>query len=229
MTAAAEIYDRGWAEGWQPEPELTVSAWADAHRQLSGVAAAEPGQWRTSRAPYLREIMDSLSASSPVRRVVFMKGAQIGATEAGNNWLGYIMDCAPGPALMIHPNLDAVKKVSRQRLDPMIEASPRLQGKVAAAKSRDPGNTVSQKTFPGGILSIATAGSAASLRSMPVRYLFADEVDGYPGDVGDEGDPIKLAEQRTATFRRAKKIYLVSTPTVKGVSRIGREFGRGDG
>ena len=62
-----------------------------AYRMLGSRASAEPGPWRTSRTPYLRDVMDALSAVHPARRVVFMKGAQVGATESGNNWLGYIM------------------------------------------------------------------------------------------------------------------------------------------
>jgi phage terminase large subunit GpA-like protein len=58
---------------------------------------------------------------------------------------------------------------------------------------------------------------------MPVRYLFLDEVDGYPGDVGGEGDPVAIAEKRTTTFPR-RKIFLVSTPTIKGISRIEKEY-----
>lgn len=86
-----------------PEPSLTVSAWADAHRFLSGIASAEPGRWRTAQTPYLREIMDCLSPSHPAERVVVMSGAQIGKTECGNNWIGYVIDRAPGPMLMVQP------------------------------------------------------------------------------------------------------------------------------
>ena len=73
----------------RPDPRLSVSEWADAHRFLSQTASGEPGPWRTERTPYMREIMDCLSPSSPVEKVIFMKGAQIGGTEAGNNWIGY--------------------------------------------------------------------------------------------------------------------------------------------
>jgi phage terminase large subunit GpA-like protein len=49
------------------------------------------GRWRTSRTPYLKAIMDCLSPTSPVERVVFMKAAQLGATEMGSNWIGYVI------------------------------------------------------------------------------------------------------------------------------------------
>ena len=88
------------ASSLQPDPELTISQWSDQFRILSRVSAGEPGRWRTSRTPFLREIMDCLSPSSPYSRVVFMKPAQIGGSEVLLNMLGYIIHYAPGPAML---------------------------------------------------------------------------------------------------------------------------------
>ena len=210
-----------------PDPLLLVSQWADRHRKLSPVASSEPGAWRTSRTPYLKEIMDCLSPSSPIERVVFMKGAQLGGTESGVNWLGYIVHRTPGPILMVQPTVEMAKTYSKQRIDPMVELSPALREIVREPRSRDSGNTILSKEFPGGILRIAGANSAAGLRSMPIRFLFLDEVDGYPGDVDGEGDPIALAVQRTSTFAN-RKTLMVSTPTIKGFSRIEAAYNESD-
>lgn len=223
MSLAEQVYLDGFLRGLAPEPVLTVSEWADTYRVLSTVASAEPGQWRTSRTPYLREIMDCLSPSSPVQRVVIMAGAQQGKTECGNNWIGYVIDSAPGPMLMVQPTVDLAKRVSKQRIAPMIAATPRLRARVREARSRDSGNTVFVKEFDGGLLIMTGANSAAGLRSMPIRFLFMDEVDEYPGDLEGQGDPVMLAEKRTTTFPR-RKILLTSTPTIKGLSRIEREY-----
>ena len=215
---------RSWHDGLRPDPDFTVSEWADAHRVLSQRGASEAGPWRTARTPYLREIMDCLSPTSPVERVVVMKGAQVGATECGNNWIGYVIHHAPGPMLAVLPTVEMAKRNSKQRIDPLIEDSPVLRGKVASARSRDSGNTVLSKEFPGGILVMTGANSAVGLRSMPVRFLFLDEVDAYPPSADDEGDPVALAEARTRTFSWRRKVFLVSTPTIKGQSVIERAF-----
>jgi hypothetical protein len=81
---------RAWSRGIRPDPNLTVSEWPDRHRWLSSCASAEPGRYRTARTPYMREIMDALSPVSPFQRVVFMKAAQVGATEAGNCFVGFV-------------------------------------------------------------------------------------------------------------------------------------------
>ena len=223
---AVEI-DRAWREGMTPDPLLSVSEWSDRHRMLSSKASAEPGRWRTSRTPYLKDIMDCLSPTSPVERVVFMKAAQLGATEMGNNWIGYMIHHAPGPMMAVSPTVDMAKRNSKQRIDPLIEESPVLAELIAPARSRDAGNTILAKEFRGGVLVMTGANSAVGLRSMPVRYLFLDEVDGYPLDVEGEGDAISLAEARTRTFSR-RKIFIVSTPTISGVSAIEREYEASD-
>jgi phage terminase large subunit GpA-like protein len=208
----------------RPPPQLTVSQWAERHRVLSTRASSEPGPWRTARTPYLRDIMDALSAVHPARRVVFMKGAQVGASEGGNCWLGYIMHHVPAPVLAVQPTVELAKRFSRQRIDPLLEETPALRERVAPARARDSGNTMLSKEFPGGILVLTGANSAVGLRSMTARFLFLDEVDAYPGDVEGEGDPIALAEARARTFGWRRKAYLVSTPTIAGRSRIEREY-----
>lgn len=209
--------------GLLPDQRLTVSEWADAYRQLSSKASAEPGRWKTSRTPYLKEIMDSLSPTSPVERIAFMKGAQVGGTECGNNWIGFVIHHSPGPMITVLPTGDMAERTSKQRIAPLIEATPELAELVNPARSRDSGNTLLSKEFRGGILIMTGANSATGLRSMPARYIFMDEVDAYPGDVDGEGDPVGLAEARARTFAR-RKIFMVSTPKISGSSRIEREY-----
>jgi phage terminase large subunit GpA-like protein len=224
---AEQIYAAAAAAGARPDPLLTISQWADKYRTLSQRASSEPGPWRTDRTPYLREIMDCLSPASMVERTVFMKGAQIGGTECGNNWIGYVIHQAPGPMMAVQPTVEMAKRNSKQRIDPLIEESGVLRKLVHDPRSRDSGNTVLSKEFPGGVLVMTGANSAVGLRSMAARYLFLDEVDGYPGDVDGEGDPINLAMARTRTFAR-RKVFLVSTPKITGMSRIEAAYEESD-
>ena len=214
-------------DGLRPEQPLTVSEWADKHRRLSSKASAEPGPWRTSRTPYLREPMDCLSSTSAVQRVVMMFAAQTGKTEAGANWLGYVIDHAPGPMLLVQPTVEMAKRLSKQRLESLITDTPVLAEKIAPSRSRDSGNTMFAKDFPGGMMLLTGSNSATGLRSTPCRYIFCDEIDAFPSDVDGEGDPVSLAEKRATTFAR-RKILLTSTPTVKDFSRIEAEFERSD-
>ncbi len=164
----------------------------------------------------------------PTQRIVFMKAAQVGATEAGNNWIGFAIHQAPGPMLAVQPTVDLAKRNSRQRIDPLIDESPELRERVKPARSRDAGNTMLSKEFAGGILIMTGANSAVGLRSTPARYIFLDEVDAYPASADEEGDPVTLAEARSLTFAHRRKVFLVSTPTIRGLSRIEREYEASD-
>ena len=188
LTSTEQWLDQTWRQAMAPEPLLTVSEWADQHRVLPSTSA-EPGPWRTARTPYLAEIMDCLSTGSHWERVVLMKGAQLGATEAALNWIGYIIHHAPGLALLVMPSLDMARRNTRTRLDPMIEATPALREVIAAPRSRDAYNSAFTKSFPGGVLVMTGANSAAALRSTPARYLALDEVDGFPPGLRRRGRP----------------------------------------
>jgi len=213
-----------WKHGLRREVRLSISEWADEFRELTGISARVPGRWRTSRTPYLREVMDALSPENPAERIVFMKGAQIGGTEAGNNWIGYTIHRNPGPMLMVLPTIDVARKVSKQRIAPMVRSSAVLRARVREARAKDSGNTLMVKEYEGGVFLMAGANSSAGLRSMPIRDIFFDEIDDYPADVDGQGDPLELAEERTATFEGIRKILLVSTPTVKGISKIEKQY-----
>ena len=219
----ADLMAEAFAQGFEPPPRLSVTAWADAHRRLPTKGAGEPGPWRTSRVPYAAEIMDCLSAEHPAKRIVFMKSVQSAGTEIGNNWVGWFIDTQKAPMMIVQPTLDMAERWSKQRLAAMIEDCPSLRAKIAPARSRDSGNTTLLKEWAGGVGVISGANSGASLRSMPARYVFLDEIDAYPQELEGEGDPIKLAEARTSTFPR-RKVFLVSTPTIESLSRINKEW-----
>lgn len=210
----------------KPPPRLKISEWADQYRKLSSEASAEPGQWSTARAEYQRGIMDCISETVG-KPVVIMTSAQIGKTELLNNVVGYHMDIDPCPIMVMQPTLDMAETWSKDRLAPMLRDNPVLFGKVADPRSRDSGNTLLHKRFPGGHIAVVGANSPSGLASRPIRALLADEVDRYPPSAGTEGDPLSLAIKRTTTFWN-RRLVMVSTPTIKGLSRIEMEWDHSD-
>jgi len=225
MTPNSALLSEALAAFRRP-PALTISEWADKYRVLSPESSNEPGRWSTARAEYQRGIMDCIT-DPLVDRVVLMTSAQVGKSECINCALGYFIDYMPCPILLLQPTLQMAEAYSKDRIAPMLRDTPRLAGKVADVAARDGGNTLLHKQFPGGHLTLAGANSPASLASRPIRIVMADEVDRYPPSAGTEGDPLSLAEKRTATFW-GRKILIASTPTVKDFSRIERAFKNSD-
>lgn len=201
---------------------LTVSEWTDRYRKLSPENSAEAGRWRTSRTPYLKEIMDAFTDDA-VDHIVVVAGAQVGKTECELNMLGYLIDQDPGPAMFIQPTLDMAEDFSKRRLDPMLRDTDPLRQKMEFAKAKSGNNTILKKKYPGGMLTLAGSNSPKSLAGTPARYVFGDEVDRWAKDAGGEGDPWKLLQARTTTFYN-KKMVEVSTPTIKGRSAIASAF-----
>lgn len=229
MTTPASVLLEAYAQGITPPAELTIDKWADQRRILPSTSSAEPGPWRTDRFPYTREIMEELSPTNPREEVAWMASAQVAKTECMINTACYVADWDPSPLLYVGPTIEITEKFSKQRLAPSIQEIPSLRSKIAdAPRGRDSSsNTIMVKTFPGGALMLAGANSASALRSMPVRFLELDEVDAYPADLDQEGDPVNLAKARTSNFRR-RKIFYASTPLLKETSRIAGIFESGD-
>ncbi|WP_068776104.1 phage terminase large subunit family protein [Paenibacillus sp. FJAT-26967] len=205
-----------------PPPKLTVSQWADQHRRLSSEASDEPGQWRTDRAPYQREPMDALT-DDEVETIILMWSSQVGKTENILNVIGYFVHHDPCPIMLVQPTLELALAFSKDRLYPMTRDTPALKQRIGTGKSRDSGNTMLHKTYPGGHITMAGANSPASLASRPIRVVLLDEVDRYPTSAGTEGDPVTLVSKRSTTFSNRKRV-MVSTPTIKGASRIEKAY-----
>jgi phage terminase large subunit GpA-like protein len=163
-------------------------------------------------------MMDAVN-DPDVDQVVIMSSAQVGKTEILLNTIGYHIDYDPCPILVVQPDLTMAETFSKDRVAPMLRDTPAIRGKVADPKSRDSNNRILHKSFPGGRLTIVGANTPSGLAGRPIRTVLFDEVDRMPASAGTEGDPIGLSIKRTTTFWN-RKIIMVSTPTVKGRSRI---------
>ncbi|WP_297639422.1 terminase gpA endonuclease subunit [uncultured Clostridium sp.] len=194
----------------EPPKKITVSEYAGKYRKLSVESSPEPGDWDNTRAPYQAEMMDSFNGAE-TEDITIMSGAQIAKTEIILNMVLYVINNDPGGIMIVQPSKGMAKSFSKKRIAPMIRDCETLANKVKGQ--------VLDKYFPGGFLMLIGANSTNELAGTPIRYLFMDEVDRYKRDVGNEGDPVELAEKRTANFENRKKVR-VSTPGLKKTSKI---------
>lgn len=234
MKTAKELWQYISQKGLKPLPKTSVSEWADDYRMISPGLSAEPGRWRTSRAPYQKDIMDAFTQPG-VHRVVVKSASQIGKSDIMNNVIGRFAHLDPCAIMMIQPTIDMAQDYSKSRISPMLRDTKVLNAIFYAgkgdemnggAKTRDGNNTILSKLFPGGRLIMCGANSPAGLASRPIRVLLADEVDRFPDSAGGEGDPVDLAAKRMTTFWN-RTMGLFSTPTNEGASRIDLEYQSG--
>lgn len=194
--------------------------------RLSSEDSAEPGNYRCDRAPYQRGMLDAVT-DPLVQTTVIMSSAQIGKSTLMKAIIGFHIDQDPSPILLVNPTEAMAETFSKDRLAPMLRDTPALRDRIADPRSRDTGNTMLYKRFPGGHLTMIGANAPSSLAARPIRVVLCDEVDRYPPSAGTEGDPVNLAIKRTATFHN-RRIILTSTPTIKGFSRIETAYEHSD-
>lgn len=224
LRSTRATFSRAFAN-YRPPEAMTVSQWAEKYRVLSRESSAEAGPWRNSRTPYMVEIMDAFD-DPRVHDIAVVAMSQTGKSELELNIIGKIIHQDPSSILYIQPDLGEARKFSTMRVAPMIRDSKVLRERVADIKSRDSKNTILQKSYPGGVLTMVGSQTPSALASMPVKNVIGDEIDRWAASAGSEGDPWELAEKRTTTFYNAKRVA-VSTPTIKGASRIADLFDKG--
>lgn len=221
LADATLVVADAWAQGWTPPPRITVSEWADRNRIIAKGSGSEPGKWRTSRTPYLREIMDCLSEHSTARRVTFRKSAQIGATEVGINWACYVIDLGLDSMIVSQPVKDLARSWSASKFEPAVELMPCIRDKIESD------NTL-EKLFPGGTMWVIWANSSNQSRQRTARFIFQDEVDEYPRDLNGQGSASSQIDARALSYGDRAKHYKACTPTVAGLSQIDDDFHDGD-
>ena len=216
-SSTSNLFSNAFQKTLKPRPRLSGSEWADRFRIVAPGTSPEPGQWRTIRVPYMREPLD-MATSHSVEKVVIMAASQVAKSELLINVLGYYIDQEPSSIMMVQPTVENAEAFSKERIDPTLQASPVLKDKMSApskdenGRSRKSGSTIRMKSFIGGYLAMVGSNSPSGLASRPIRVLLCDEIDRFGST--QEGDPLKLAVQRTQNFTN-RKIVFVSTPTTE--------------
>ncbi len=218
--------DRVFKEALRPPPKLSVSAWAERYAYLSPETSAEHGKFRAFA--YQNGILDAVSDPA-VTQVTVIKSARVGYTKCLDHVVGYFIHQDPSPVLVVQPRVEDAEDYSRTEIAPMLRDTPVLAEIAGDLKAKDSNQRILKRVFRNGSsLSFVGANSPGGFRRITARVVLFDEVDGYPvGGAGDEGDQIALGTQRTVSFWN-RKIVLGSTPTLKGQSRIEREWEKSD-
>ena len=187
---------------------MTVTEWVEANIVLSERVTAEPGPFRISRAPYGREILDAFG-DPHVDEITVCAAAQVSKTTLAMMMLAYAIAHDPGPVLWVMPTETIARSFSKTRLQPMIRDCPALAAQMPENKDDFSLLEMNMRRMT---ISLVGSNSPANLASRPIRYLFLDEVDKYPGVTKEEAAAIDLAVKRTRTYSRSK-IVKMSTPT----------------
>jgi len=207
-----------------PPAPLKPSEWAEANVRIPA-GNAIPGLIRFDNAPYQREPMD-MATHPGCHRISLMWSAQVGKTQLALCLQGYAIAHEPRSQMMMQPSQGDLMTWLETKFNPMVAANPVLEGLLAKPRGHEGVNNQRMKSYPGGFLMFAWAGSTKTMRGRSAPWIVADEVDGYSGT--DEGDEVELLWQRAATFGDQRLLVEISTPTIKDESRIEAAYEMGD-
>jgi len=201
---------------------IKVSEWSEKHRVLT--MSVLPGIWHNDVTPYLTGVMDAM-ALPYVREGNLCATPQIGKSESAHNFVGYCMDRAPGPVLYIYPDEKTGVENIKDRIIPMIQASPRLK-KYLTKQEKDKSSYRIKLSHM--MIYLGWARSVASIANKPIKYAIADEIDKAGFDPGKkETGALELIDKRLTTYRSVSKFIKISTPTVES-GNIWRELNNSD-
>ena len=209
----------------RPPPRMSVPDWADTYRHLSMSAGAVGGPWQTHRVEVARGPMMAVTEPG-VDTITIMCCTQTMKTSVLENTLGYFVHLDPAPMLVLQPKDEMADAFSKERIAPMVSSSPALRKIMGDVRTRTGDDTLRFKKFPGGFLAIASAGSPSNLAMRAIRIVLLDEIDKY--ETTKEGDPVALAEERTATFTTNRLSIRACSPTWEETSRIYKSYMEGD-
>ncbi|RWQ89268.1 MAG: phage terminase large subunit family protein [Mesorhizobium sp.] len=206
----------------RPPKRLDLADWVEANVVLPSSLAAHPGRMRLW--PHQIEIARSMGDSS-VERVTMLKSARVGYSQLAVAALGHFTVNDPGPILVVLPAEQDCRDLMVGNIEPVFAESPVLR--AALTSNMNDRDTLYSRRFPGGSLKLVSARAPRNLRGHTAKILLLDEVDAFEVDVRGEGDPVALAERRTATFAN-RRIFMGSTPVHESTSRILRAYEKSD-
>lgn len=204
---------------------MSLPDWADKYRRLATSSGNIGGPWRTSRVEVARGPMMAVTERG-VRTISAMTCTQLLKTSLLENTLGRFAHIDPCPMLLTQPKEGSVKAFSKERLSPMVRATPVLRDVLGGDRARGGKDTMQFKEFPGGFLALESAGSPTNLAMRAIRITLADEIDKYEST--KEGDPIVLLEERTSTYVSNSLHIRTCSPTLVETSRIYKSYLEGD-
>jgi len=159
-----------------------------------------------------------LAFESPlIEKIVLSKSARVGYAIFINTTVAWIITNDPGNIMIAQNTEGEANKFSTREIGKVFTYSAPVKDRLFGK------NTTNEKSFFGGEVSVVWATSASSFRMVTIKYLFMDEISGWPDNVDKEGDPIDLGITRTESEGQ-RKIVLGSTPKEAGTCKITREF-----
>lgn len=198
-------------------PPQRLSEWADENFYLSPESSYVEGRWETER--FQRGLMDCMS-NDEIEVIDFQKSARVGYSQMIRAAMGYFAEHKKRNQLCMLPSDQPAKEFMSKQVNTMIRDVPAVKALAPWYDKKHPDNTERSKTFSNGRVLHCRGGAAAkNYRELSVDVVIYDELDGFDGDIEQEGSPIVLGDKRNEGSIFPKSIR-GTTPKLEKTSLI---------
>lgn len=214
-----------------PDRPETVWEWATKRLVLPNSESSSQGGFDQDRASLFRRFSDVIAARRQRRQISTtdpyadrcerlwgVTSAQLGKTVwlfIAGSWQA--VHYPHLPIGFVWPRQELRKSQLRGRLEPLWQATPSLAAIMPTPGSEDYAQRISDRMWRlgnGNRVRMLTGSIANELRANPLASIYMDEYDACPADVGGQGNPLRLVEDRGRTWGADFLIVGVTTPTV---------------
>ena len=208
----------------EPPPRLNLVEWSQANVKLPD-GPFEGQYFNLAKTPYLEPILRRLSPEHPATKISVRKSAQVGYTTVLIAWLLAVIAHIGGKSMIVQPSLPAARDFNEEKFQPSLDACDSASERIDAVETK-----ARFKKFPGGYVRLTGANSSKDLSSKTIKWMACDEVDRWPSDLDQQGDPMGMVDARQFAFLATGefKKLVGSTPTIEGSSRIDADFEAGE-
>lgn len=219
------------AQAVAPAADMTIAEWAEGTVVIPPEAnTPKPGPLSFDGFEYCIEPLNRLSFDDPCSRVTIKAAGQTGKSNIGVAWFAHTAVVAPRPMGLGVPSGPKAQSFNSKKIQPVIDATPVLRERIVPPSSRDErSSTTRQKNYPGGSLTIFSAGSVNDLQSESFGALWLTETPNFLADIGGRGSPVMQARVRMDGWEvRGTKELHESTPGEEGHCPVSADFEAGD-
>lgn len=164
-----------------PRPRVGITEWCKQNVYFPpSYASPYQGNYDPLLLPFWREPMEAIVDPS-IDEIICLKAIQSGGSTYQIASLMYLLANEPASIFYLGPRQEAVEEFQRERIEPLLKASPALRKSYVDAVESEQGSKRGKVIAlgNGSNLFCVNAGSLADLKSRPVKYIFADEVDAF--------------------------------------------------
>lgn len=208
------------------------SEWVEENLILPKEASRIPGRYSYENSPYVKEIIDRMHPSDPMKQMAIMKGTQCGITTGFIvPFMMWMIVNHPSNILFTSKDKDIAKRTIRTKFDLFMQKSGfhnLIRSNNMKVGQKKTGDTDYLKEYAGGQMAIGGTQNIQNIREFAAKYCLIDEYDTAISSDKKEGSMRSTLEGRQNSYGNLAKIAFVSTPTVLQTSNIYEVYMEGD-